>query len=211
MTHPALVRGGLYALTNGPRDHLVAQVAATLDGGARMIQYRDKSRDTGRRLEEARQLQALCKQHNVPLIINDDVALAVAVGAAGVHLGEDDAAPAQARAALGTSAIIGVSCYDSIERARTLAGHGVDYLAFGAFFASPTKPQARHASASLLRQAACLNLPLVAIGGITADNGESLVTAGARFLAVVSAVFDAPDVRQATRRFSDLFSTDSSA
>src|SRR5699024_10704652 len=109
----------------------------------------------------------------------------------------------------GASAIIGVSCYDSIERARMLAGRGVDYLAFGAFFASPTKPRARHASAALLRQAACLDLPLVASGGITADNGGPLVTAGARFLAVISAVFDAPDVRQATRRFNDLFPTDS--
>ncbi|HET7268852.1 MAG TPA: thiamine phosphate synthase [Oleiagrimonas sp.] len=208
MTHPALARGGLYAVTNGPRNDLVANVAAALDGGASMVQYRDKTRDKGRRLEEARAVQALCRQHQVPLIINDDVALAVAVGAAGVHLGENDAAPLEARQALGATAIIGVSCYDNIERARMLADRGADYLAFGAFFASPTKPLARHASLSLLQQAHALKLPLVAIGGITADNGGPLVAAGARFLAVISAVFDAPDVRQAARQLTHLFPTD---
>lgn len=209
MTHPALVHGGLYAVTDGPRAELVTRAAMALDGGARMLQYRDKTDAAHRRLAEATQLQALCMQHNVPLIINDDVALAVAVSAAGVHLGEDDAAPAAAREALGPAAIIGVSCYDSIERARTLAGPGVDYLAFGAFFASPTKPQARRATPALLHQAATLQRPLVAIGGITADNGQTLVNAGARFLAVISAVFDAPDPRQAARQLNNLFPTDS--
>lgn len=210
MTHPALVRDGVYAITNGPREDLMTRVEAALAGGARLLQYRDKTRDAPRRLAEARVLKTCCDRYGIPLIINDDVELAVASGAAGVHLGEDDSALAAARARLGPEAILGVSCYDDIERARMLAVGGADYLAFGAFFASPTKPLARHASSDLLRQAATLGLPLVAIGGITPDNGRPLVAAGARYLAVISAVFDAPDVCAATRRFTQLFPTDPS-
>lgn len=208
MTHPALAQGGLYAITNGPRDDLETVVEAALAGGARIMQYRDKTQDTRRREHEAQALQALCTRHGIPLIINDDIELAAAVGAAGVHVGEDDMALPAAREALGPSAVIGVSCYDDIERARALAAGGADYLAFGAFFASPTKPGARRASPDLLRQAAAWGVPLVAIGGITPDNGRTLTDAGARFLAVISAVFDAPDVCQAARQFTALFPRD---
>jgi len=135
------------------------------------------------------------------------VQLALAAGASGVHLGEDDGDIAAARAVLGPTAIIGVSCYDSAERARQLAAAGADYLAFGAFFPSPTKPHARRASFELLRQTAALGLPRVAIGGITPDNGRSLIDAGADYLAVISAVFGDSDVRGAAARFSHLFST----
>jgi thiamine-phosphate pyrophosphorylase len=209
MTHPLLARGGLYAVTDGPRGDLLDVVAAALAGGAALLQYRDKSTDHARRGAEARALQVLCVRYGVPLIVNDDVALAAAVGAAGVHLGEDDADIGAARDALGTQAIVGASCYDSIERARTLAAAGADYLAFGAFFPSPTKPGARRATSTLLRQAATLGLPRVAIGGITPDNGAPLVAAGADFLAAISAVFGARDVRAAAQRFATLFpSTD---
>ncbi|HEX7341921.1 MAG TPA: thiamine phosphate synthase [Rhodanobacteraceae bacterium] len=207
VTHPTL-HGGLYAITNGPRQDLAAAVASALAGGARMVQYRDKTSDASRRLHGARALAALCASHDVPLIINDDIALAKAVGAAGVHLGEDDAELAAARDTLGPTAIIGVSCYDSINRARQLAAAGADYLAFGAFFASPTKPNARHASPGLLRQAEQFNLPLVAIGGINADNGGTLIAAGADYLAVISALFDAPDIQAAAQRLTHLFSSD---
>ncbi len=196
---------GLYAITDGPRGNLLAAAEAALAGGARGLQYRDKSTDHDRRHAEAVALQALCLAHGVPLIINDDIALAAAVGAAGVHLGEQDAEIAAARTRLGPGAIIGVSCYDSLPRARQLAAAGADYLAFGAFFPSPTKPNARHATASLLRDAAALGLPRVAIGGITPDNGGALIDAGADLLAVISGVFGAADVRAAARRYADLF------
>ena len=196
---------GLYAITDGPRGDLLVAAEAALAGGARVLQYRDKSRDHARRHTEAVALQALCQAHGVPLIINDDIALAAAVGAAGVHLGEQDADIAAARARLGPDAIIGASCYDSLPRARQLAAAGADYLAFGAFFSSPTKPHARRAPAALLREAALLGLPRVAIGGITPDNGGALIDAGADLLAVISGVFGAADVHGAARRYADLF------
>lgn len=198
---------GLYVITDGPRPDLLEAVAQALAGGARVVQYRDKTADTARRLAEAGALQRLCAGQGVPLIVNDDVALARAVAAAGVHLGEDDGDIAAARAALGEHAIVGVSCYDSLERARQLAAEGADYIAFGAFFPSPTKPHARRASPELLRQTAALGVPRVAIGGITPDNGESLIEAGADYLAVISAVFGESDIRGAAARFAQLFPT----
>jgi thiamine-phosphate pyrophosphorylase len=198
---------GLYVITDGPRPDLFQVVAQALAGGARLLQYRDKTADHARRLTEARAIRALCAARQVPLIINDDVGLAQAAGAAGVHLGEEDGDVAAARAVLGEDAIIGVSCYDSLARARELAAAGADYIAFGAFFPSPTKPHARRASFDLLRQSAALGVPRVAIGGITPDNGQSLIDAGADYLAVISAVFGDPDVRGAATRFAQLFTT----
>jgi len=198
---------GLYAISDGPRMDLIDACAAALAGGAAVLQYRDKTGEHERRLHEASALQALCARHRVPLIVNDDIGLAAAVGAAGVHLGEGDAPIGEARARLGRAAIIGVSCYDSIERARQFAALGADYLAFGAFFASTTKPDARVAAPHLLREAKALGLPLVAIGGITHDNAPLLIEAGADAVAIISALFGAPDVRAAARRFADLFDT----
>ena len=208
MTHTRFPARGLYAITDGPRNDLSAVVAQALAGGARVMQYRAKTTDVGRRRADAAALRQLCDLHAVPLIINDDVALAVAVGAAGVHLGRDDDDVAAARAALGAGAIVGVSCYDSLQRARDAAAAGADYVAFGAFFPSPTKPHAARASLDLLRQSATLGLPRVAIGGITPDNAPSLVEAGADFLAVISALFAAPDVQAAARRFARLYPAD---
>lgn len=196
---------GLYAITDGPRDDLVKAVGEAIAGGARLVQYRDKTPDQARRVLEAGALRELCGTHGVPLIINDDVALALTIKADGVHLGEDDEAVTDAREALGPGAIIGVSCYDSLQRARDMAAAGANYIAFGAFFPSPTKPNARRASLELLRQSAALGVPRVAIGGITPDNGGLLVDAGADYLAVVSAVFRADDVRAAAQSFTDLF------
>ena len=199
---------GLYAITDGPRADLLAAVAQALAGGLRLLQYRDKSADAERRHAEAIALLQLCRGHGVPLIINDDIALARAVGADGVHLGREDDDPASARAALGEHAIIGVSCYDSLQRAQAAARAGASYVAFGAFFPSPTKPLAPRAPLELLRQSAALGVPRVAIGGITPDNGASLVEAGADYLAVISAVFASADVRAAARRFADLYPSD---
>ena len=196
---------GLYAITDGPRIDLLHTCAAALDGGAALVQYRDKTADPARRREEAAALAAMCVRHRVPLIINDDVELAAAIGAHGVHLGEDDADIVAARTRLGSHAIIGVSCYRSIERARTAIAAGADYLAFGVFFPSPTKPHARRATADLLRTAKPLGKPLVAIGGITPDNAQPLIAAGADFVAAISGVFAAADVESAARRYAHLF------
>jgi thiamine-phosphate pyrophosphorylase len=195
----------LYAITDGPRGDLLAIAQAALEGGAAMLQYRNKTCDAYRRLREARALATLCSRFETPLIVNDDVELALDCGAAGVHLGEDDATIAEARAMLGVDAIIGASCYDSLQRARDAARAGADYLAFGAFFPTSTKAVTRRATTALLHEARGLGLPLVAIGGITPDNGGSLVAAGADFLAAISALFGAGDVRATARQFTALF------
>jgi len=203
--HPLLARRGLYAITDGPRADLVDAADAALAGGAVLLQYRDKTADDARRRDEAQALARLCAARGVGFIVNDDVALARAVGAAGVHLGEDDGDVAAARAVLGANAIVGVSCYDAIDRARELVAAGADYVAFGAFYPSATKPRARRATTALLREAAALGVPLVAIGGITPDNARPLIDAGADLVAVITAVFGAHDVRAAARRFQSLF------
>ena len=196
---------GLYAITDGPRPDLHAALQRALEGGAAIVQYRDKTGDGERRRTEGADLLALCRRFGVPLIINDDVDLAAAIGADGVHLGEHDGGIEAARTRLGAAAIIGVSCYASLDRARQLAAAGAGYLAFGAFFPSPTKPLARRADAGLLRDAKSLGLPLVAIGGITPDNAQPLIEAGADFVAAISGVFAAADPSAAARRYANLF------
>jgi thiamine-phosphate pyrophosphorylase len=200
-----LPRGGLYAISDGPRADLAGFCEAALRGGATILQYRDKTDESPRRHQEASALVALCARHQVPLIVNDDIELAAKVAATGVHLGQGDATVAAARARLGAQAIIGVSCYASIERARRAAHEGADYLAFGAFYPSATKPGAQHATPDLLRAAKPFGLPLVAIGGITPDNAQLLLDAGADFLAVVSGVFSAADSAAAAQRYAALF------
>ena len=196
---------GLYAITAGaPR--LLERVAAVIAGGAAVVQYRDKSADNAHREREARDVLAVCRAHGVPLIINDDVALAATVGAHGVHLGRDDAAVREARRVLGDAAIIGVSCYNDFDRAVAAQQAGASYVAFGRFFASHTKPDAVPASFDLIRQAkAQLSIPVVAIGGITPDNAAPLIDAGVDMLAVVHGIFGQADPEQAARRYTQLF------
>jgi thiamine-phosphate pyrophosphorylase len=196
---------GVYAITDGPRDDLFAAVEAALAGGARLLQYRDKTTDGVRRLQEATELASICARYGVPLIINDDVGLAKATGAPGVHLGVQDVSIAEARTQLGEDAIIGVSCYGSLDRARQLRDEGADYLGFGAMYPSTTKPHAPVTTHDVLTQASQLGLPVVAIGGLTPDNTGPVIDAGADYVAVVSAIFAAPDIQAATRRFADLF------
>jgi thiamine-phosphate pyrophosphorylase len=204
--HPSrLPAHGLYAITDGPRANLHAVVESALRGGAAIVQYRDKTQDRERRHAEAARLLEQCRNGGVPLIINDDIELAAAVGAHGVHLGERDGAIAAARARLGADAIVGVSCYDSLERARTLAATGADYLAFGAFFPSPSKPNARRATVDLLREAKLFGLPLVAIGGIRPDNAQPLIAAGADFVAAISGVFACADPEAAAIEYTKCF------
>jgi thiamine-phosphate pyrophosphorylase len=200
---------GLYAITDARLQadgRLCERVDLAIDGGAAIIQYRDKSTDTRRRREQARALADLCQARGVCLIINDDVALAADCGADGVHLGSEYSALSTARHLLGDTAIIGISCYNRLDLAQQAVDQGADYLAFGRFFPSQTKPDAVQASIELIREArARWSLPVAAIGGITPDNAPSLLAAGAAMLAVVQGVFAATDVRQAAASYAVLF------
>lgn len=196
---------GLCAITNGPRADLLPVVREALAGGARLLQYRDLGDAHPRRHAEAQAIKRLCDEHGVPLLINGDAALAQAVAAAGVHLGETTEDLASARERLGPQAIIGVSCFASLERARAMVAAGASYVSFGAFFRSPTLPGAQLAPLDLLRQSAALGVPRVAIGGITPENGAALVDAGADYLAAISAVFGNADVRASAHRLADLY------
>lgn len=205
---PPLPRG-LYAITDPvliPGQALVETVARAIRGGAVMIQYRNKDADPARRSWEAQDLSILCRPLGVPFIVNDDVGLARECAAAGVHLGRDDGDIAAARTHLGPDAIIGVSCYDDLERALAAAAAGADYVAFGSFFPSPTKPQAPPADLALIRAAKRrLAIPVCAIGGINADNCAPLVAAGVDLLAVINGVFAQPDVVAAAQRVARCF------
>jgi thiamine-phosphate pyrophosphorylase len=203
---PARLRG-LYAITPECADTatLVARVAASLEGGAALVQYRPKGLAPGVALIQARARLALCRAAGVPLIVNDSVELASAVGADGVHLGRDDATVREARICL-PCALIGASCYADPERARAAAAAGADYVAIGSVFPSATKPAAgRAALAAVARARAVSGLPVAAIGGITADNVAQVVAAGADMAAVISAVFDAADPCDAARRIARHF------
>jgi len=187
---------GLYAITPDLADtaRLLARVEAALEGGAAAIQYRNKTADAATRHAQAAALARATRARGALLVVNDDAALAALVDADGVHLGEDDRSVAAARALLGPERIVGVSCYDDFARAEAAVAAGADYVAFGSFFPSGVKPQARRASLALLGRAAGLGVPVVAIGGIDADNAGTLVAAGADAVAVISAVFGAPDL-----------------
>lgn len=199
---------GLYAITPDLDDTegLVCRVRRALAGGARMIQYRNKAADGHIRLAQARALLSVCREFGVPLIINDHVDLALEIGADGVHLGAEDGSVAAARRMLGTEKILGMSCYNRFGLARQAVRRGADYVAFGSFFPSGVKPGAVAANLDLVRRAkAELPLPVVAIGGIDARNGGALVECGADALAVISAVFSAPDIEAAARQLANLF------
>ncbi|HSE00504.1 MAG TPA: thiamine phosphate synthase [Burkholderiales bacterium] len=199
---------GLYAVTPDGDDTpaLIAAVEAALAGGARLLQYRNKPAPAALRLSQASALLVLCRRYRVPLIINDDLDLALAVSADGLHLGAEDGSLAAARARLGTAKILGASCYDRLELALEAARLGADYVAFGSFFPSSVKPGAVRAPLTLLRDAKRrLSMPVVAIGGITLENAPQLIAAGADGVAVISALFGADDVELAARRFNALF------
>lgn len=195
MTSASPAPRGVYLITPDEPDtaRLLARSAPLLAAGATWLQYRNKTASGALRLEQATALQALCAEHGVPLIVNDDPVLARAVGAAGVHLGGTDGHIASARALLGADAIIGASCYDQLANAEAAAAAGASYVAFGAFFPTTTKITTSRAHIDLLRQSAALGVPRVAIGGLTPDNVGPLIEAGADLVAVVSGIYAAPD------------------
>ncbi len=201
---------GLYAITPETDDtaQLLFKTRAALLGGAALVQYRSKSTDVALKHAQASELRELCQDFRVPLIVNDDVRLAALIDADGVHLGQDDARLIEARINLGPDKIIGVSCYQDVARAVQFEVEGADYVAFGSFYPSTTKPGARSCPVNLLAEArATLHLPVVAIGGITLDNAQPLIDAGADAIAVIAALFDAPNVEDSAREFANLFAT----
>lgn len=206
------LRPGLYAITDSQlltADRLLPAVEAALRGGAVLVQYREKTAPQPERLRQARDLVALCNSARVPLIINDDPELARRSGAAGVHLGQSDSSVVNARQQLGEHAIIGATCHADLALAASADRDGADYLAFGRFFNSNTKPNAPAADTSVLARARQFGRPVTAIGGITADNGEVLIRAGADLLAVVGALFDGDPatIEGRARQFARLFAT----
>ncbi|MDR1074792.1 MAG: thiamine phosphate synthase [Xanthomonadaceae bacterium] len=198
---------GLYLITPDEDDtaRLLARVSPLLETGIAWLQYRNKTANAATRHAQAAALRPLCASAGVAFIVNDDVDLAQAVNADGVHLGEDDGDIAQARAQLGKDAIVGASCYDDLARAERAVAAGASYVAFGAFFPSRSKANTRHATPALLALAAALRVPRVAIGGITPDNVDPLIAAGADLAAVISGVFDAPEPVAAARAYLDRF------
>ncbi|WP_163835440.1 thiamine phosphate synthase [Spartinivicinus ruber] len=201
---------GLYGITDSTllpnTEALRNAVEAALIGGMKVLQYRDKSQNKTKRLNQATQLKTLCQQYSVSFIINDDVELAANVKADGVHLGQQDQAITHARKTLGNKAIIGATCHGSYQLAETAYQQGADYIALGRFFPSATKPNAPPADLSIVQQiTAALPLPVVAIGGITLDNAPIVINAGAHMVAVINGLFASDNIQDTAQQFSQLF------
>lgn len=199
---------GLYVITDQqlmPAERFCNMAEAALSAGARLIQYRDKSRDTHKRLTQARELRRLCNQYNALLIINDDIELTIKSEADGIHIGKDDTSLSEVRSQLGADYIIGVSCYNDNAQAQRAVEKGADYIAFGSFFGSQIKPDAPRASTQLIAQIKSMhNTPVCCIGGINRENCGELISQGADMLAVISDVFateDDNEIKQRCREF----------
>ena len=199
---------GIYAITdcaNTTEQELLEKSEAILKTGISLFQYRNKTSNQQKKKELAQELQSLCHQYNTPFIVNDDVLLAKDISADGIHLGKDDDDISLAREVIG-SRIIGISCYNNINRAIAAEKAGANYIAFGAFFPSVTKPDAKKADIALVKQAKSqLTIPIVAIGGITPENGKQLIEANIDYLAVISGLYSASDTISATQSYNDLF------
>ena len=199
---------GLYAITPdmADTDLLLQKIEAALQGGINVLQYRNKAASHKLQTQQARAILPLCRQYNVPLIINDSVKLCLTLDADGVHLGADDGNLSEVRVRIGNDKILGASCYNRFDLALSAQQAGANYVAFGACFASETKPNAPVAGLDLFVKAKNeLNIPAVAIGGITLQNAPSAIHAGAKAIAVINAIFNANDVKLSSQQFSLLF------
>lgn len=199
---------GLYAITPDMlnTELLCQQVEAVLQGGASIVQYRNKAADISLRLRQATAILALCRSYNVPLIINDHLDLCAQIDADGLHLGNTDCDLGASRRLLGDNKILGASCYNDLDLALKAEAAGASYVAFGACFSSETKPEAVSASLKLFAEAKQkINIPLVAIGGITVENAPQAIAGGANAIAVVGALFGADDIRDTSRQFANLY------
>lgn len=200
---------GLYVITPDEPDtnKLSAMVLATLKGGARLVQYRAKTINKAQQFLQAEVIKELCDRYNSYLIINDNIELCIHLDAFGVHLGKDDGMIETARKIIGTEKVIGVSCYNSLDRVRLVKDSGADYLALGAFFNTCTKPKARKVSLNIFKKARVqTQLPIVAIGGITLENAPSLISEGIKTIAVIKSLFMSDNIEATTRQFINLLS-----
>ena len=200
---------GLYAITPDLEDteKLCHMVEASILGGARVVQYRNKVADAGLRISQASALLPICRKHHIPFIINDHLDLFLQLDADGIHIGSDDGNIAEIRSKIGKNKVLGVSCYTDFDNAKKAREQGADYVAFGACFPSKTKPNAPRAGLDLFTQAKSLNIPAVAIGGITLENAGSVIHAGASALAVIGELFnrDTQQIESIAQQFSSLF------
>ena len=199
---------GLYAITPdiADTDLLLAKVEAALQGGINMLQYRNKTANHKLQTQQARAILPLCRQYNVPLIINDSVKLCLTLDADGVHLGADDGNLAEVRARIGKDKILGASCYNRFDLALQAQKAGASYVAFGACFSTSTKPNAPMAGLDLFTRAKTeLAVPCVAIGGITLENSAKVIESGADAIAVIGALFNAADIAKTSQQFTRLF------
>lgn len=203
------VRGGLYIITDQkliPRERFAGTVEAAVSGGAGILQLREKDTPRGEIVEIGKELLGITRRYSIPLIINDSPELAAEIGADGVHLGEEDAGIAHARSVLGEDAIIGVSCYGRIERGLDALAGGADYVAFGTPYNTPTKPGRTPTPFEILREAAARikEIPVFAIGGITAENAVDVLETGVSGIAVITSVFGAADPEKAARELAGI-------
>ena len=204
---------GIYAITDDallPAEQLLQRIELALQAGIALLQYRSKTATREDKQRIASELARLCATYRVPLLINDDPQLALESGAQGVHLGQRDGDIGAARKLLGDDAIIGVTCHASLEKASAAEAAGADYVAFGRFFPSSTKPEAPPAELTLLSEAKQkLTLPIVAIGGINPENGAAAIAAGADMLAVIQSLWGESDVSSNATRLASLFRNNS--
>lgn len=202
---PQLKLPGIYAISPEQENTaiLIEQISAAIKGGVRLVQYRDKHLTSSKRIEQAKSLRKLCSENNTLLLINDDIELAKICQTDGVHLGQGDSSLIKAREYLGPDAIIGITCHDSLELAQKAANQGADYVSFGCFFPSKTKPNAKPADLSILKQAKeQFHIPIVAIGGITQENAGLLIDSGADLLALCAGLFSCVDICHKVREIS---------
>jgi len=202
-------KNGVYWLTpSGISDtrKLVSLAGEVLNGGVCMVQYREKSLTNKKRYDQALQLKKICAAYNVPFIVNDCLELAQSINADGVHIGKEDSSLELARSALGEKKIIGVSCYNDLDKAKKIVRNGADYIALGRFHPSKTKPNAPTCSLEILKNAANkISIPIIAIGGINLDNAPNLIRHGATHIAIIDAISKAKCSYLATKRLSKLF------
>lgn len=198
---------GIYAITNSANlsdERLLRITESILSAGVKLLQYRNKDTDRKRVVNLGKEIMHLCNRFEVPLFVNDDPELAIEINAAGVHLGKEDADITEAHTSF-PELLIGVSCYNNMERAIIAEEQGADYVAFGSFFRSATKPDAMIADIDILKKTKTkINIPIVAIGGITPENGQNLLAAGADFLAVISGIYAHPEPYKQVKKYLDI-------
>ena len=199
---------GLYAITPDSADlnTLIQKTQLAIEGGAFMVQYRSKIRNRDVKMQQCAAILRLCREYDVPCIVNDDVEICRVLKADGVHLGEKDDNIAEVRHILGEDAIIGSSCYDQLNRAKQAQKEGASYVAFGAMFPTPTKPNAPRATLELLREAKSeIQIPIVAIGGITMNNAHDVIKTGIDAIAVITNLYESNSIKETAETFSQMF------